>query len=345
MRVFKVGLLHFREAFGKDLLHRLQQMAPLKDDKGEEIILQAEHIPVHEWDMDYNFDHHLILDRASHYFKIGVPQFMMRAFDGCQIVNHPLSFHWFIERKDVGFRLAHQMGVAIPTTFVLPVCDTPFFKKEDFVHHRLFQWDDILSKIQFPCILKPSNGRGARGVYQCSNRRELMDAYRASGSEVMTLQQKVDSPYPWQLRCLCIGKQIRIVKYIFREGDRSEYLDEVDFLDPETEQLVLDSTKIINRLFGYEMNSVEFFLDRNNKPWAIDFNNPIPDGREEALGDHWYEEYVQMMLEMIIDKALNPTPGRWLPDLEPFAQIGRSEDPLPVRFKKALKIANLYYNS
>jgi len=343
MRTYKVGLLYFREEFGRKLLHSLNQLEPIRDIHGKPVKIQAEHLEVHEWDLDTVLEHDFILDRASHYFKLGIPQFMMRSFLGTHIVNNPLSFQWFIERKDVGYYMAHHVGVKIPPTFILPVCDTPFFKKEDFAYHRLFEWERMIETVGFPCIMKPANGRGARGVYQCSNRRELMEAYSLSGSEIMTIQAKVHSPYPWQLRCLCIGRNIRIIKYIFREGDRSEYLPDQDFLPPHVEKQVREACMVLNRIFGYEMNSVEFFLDSNDIPWAIDFNNPIPDGRLEALGQQWHDIYLQDMLQLVIEKAQNPEAADFLPNLNEYAKIARMPLSPQEKFAHALALSKGYY--
>ena len=65
----------------------------------------------------------------------------------------------------------------------------------------------------------------------------------------------------------------------------SRYFFEEAFLSAETGRKVLDYAKVINRAFGYEMNPIEFIIDRQGEPWAIDFNNPVPDSRREVLGE------------------------------------------------------------
>jgi hypothetical protein len=74
-----------------------------------------------------------------------------------------------------------------------------------------------------------------------------------------------------------------------------------EFLSPEVGKKVVDSCKIINRALGYAINSVEFFIDEAGNAQAIDFNNPVPDGRRHALGPVFYEDYQQAAVELITD--------------------------------------------
>jgi carbamoylphosphate synthase large subunit len=256
-----------------------------------------------------------------------------------------MSFHYFIDRKDVGFYMAHQLGIKVPETYLLPCCKTPHFKEQDFIYHKHFDWDKIIKDIGFPSILKPANGRGAINVNQCNNKMELMFYYQKSGTELMTLQKKVDSPYDWQVRCICLGKHILPCQYVFRKNDQAEYIDKEDFLPKETLRKVIDSTQIINRAFGYEMNSVEFIIDRDGEPWAIDFNNPVPDGRLSALGEFWYKKYQDAMVNMIIDAAKESQNQPFLPEINQYADIARSNKTPTQKHRAALKIAKKYYNS
>ncbi len=343
MRIFRIGLLYFQESFSKELEFRLKQIQPAKDSQGEPIKLEIEHIPISEYDLEGPLEYDLVLDRASHFFPLAKSMFMMMAYRGNHVINNPFSFHYFISRKDMGYFMAHQLGVHVPETFVLPMKETPFFKKEDFVHHRHFNWGQIIERVGFPCFIKPANGRGARGVHECSDPDELLAAYEDSGTEVMVVQSKVDSPYPWQVRCLCLGKQIMITKYIFRTQDQSEYLEDDDFLSPEVKEQVINQSRVINRAMGYEMNSVEFYLDQDHKPWAIDFNNPIPDGRLEALGPYWYERYLCAMMQMLLEASQEPEKPAFIPNVNPYSEIIRMDLSREERFQKALTLANEYY--
>ena len=343
MNTYRVGLLYFQETFTRELQYRLKEVGPIKNKNGEELVIHAEHLPIHEFSLDVPYDYDLFIDRASHYFKLGIPICMILAHKGKRVVNNPFSFHYFINRKDVGYYIANQLGIPVPTTYILPVYETPFFKENDFVHHKYFNWEKLAEEVGFPCVLKPANGRGARGVSVCKDFESLLHNYNLSGSEIMVVQTMVDTPYEWQIRCLCMGKNILISKYIFRDFDQSEYLEEDDFLAPKTKKLIEEYCYVVNRSMGYEMNSVEFFIDREGIPWAIDFNNPIPDGRLGALGSLWYERYLQAMVNMVLQMALEPSQHDFIPDVNRYAEIARLEIPARDRFKKALKIAKPYY--
>ena len=345
MNTYRVGLLYFQETFTKELQYRLKELGPVKNHKGQETLVKAEHIPIHEFSIEFPFSYDLVIDRASHYFRLGIPIFMMMAHKGMRVVNNPFSFHYFINRKDVGYFIANQLGIPVPPTYILPVYETPFFKEDDFLHHKHFNWDQLVRDVGFPCILKPANGRGAKGVRLCEDMDSLLRNYHLSGSEIMVVQSMVDTPYEWQVRCLCMGKHILISKYIFREFDQSEYLEEDDFLEPELKKKIEEYCYVINRSMGYEMNSVEFFIDHEGVPWAIDFNNPIPDGRLGALGSLWYERYLQAMVNMVVDMAIESKEMDFIPDVNRYSKISRQDIPREERFQKALKIARPYYRS
>lgn len=348
MAVFKVGLLFFQETFGKELLHRLRRISCHDAQNNKHIRIQAEHVPVQEINLESKSNYHLIIDRASHYFKYGIPYCMMQAFRGTRVINNPMSFHFFMERKDVGYFMIHHLGIKVPQTYLLPSCRTPFFRTEaDFQYHRHFNWDEILEEVGFPCVLKPANGRGAHNVHICQEKGELMMRYQTSGSELMVLQKKVESPYPWLVRCLCIGPQIIPIAYIFRTEDQSEYLTQENFLPQTTLTKIIESARIINCAFGYEMNSVEFIIDHHGEPWAIDFNNPVPDGRVSALGDFWYERYLNLFSDLIIYYAENKNQSKadFLPKINSFSEIAKLSISPTEKYQMALDITRQYYKS
>jgi hypothetical protein len=91
------------------------------------------------------------------------------------------------------------------------------------------------------------------------------------------------------------------------------------------------------------MNSVEFILDHQGVPWAIDFNNPIPDGRREALGDDFYQDYQEALVDFVKQVAYEQKPSYFLPDLNPYSRIAQMSCSLEEKYKLALQEANLYY--
>jgi glutathione synthase/RimK-type ligase-like ATP-grasp enzyme len=342
MKDFNVGLLYFSNPFGDDLQNRLNNLEPFYNIENELIKVKAEHVSIHEVDIDYQTKYNMIIDRGSHIFKQGIGILMTYAFKGIYIINNPLSFHFFIDNKDVGYSIASALGINVPKTYILPPHTTPHFKPEDFKYHKLFNWEKILDDIGFPCVIKPAAGRAAFNVNIAHNFDELIYYYNQSGETIMTVQKFVKSNYNWQIRCLCIGKEILPIKYIFRKMDASEYLTDKNFLTKEQEEYIINCCKIINRAFGYEMNSVEFFIDEEGIPWAIDFNNPIPDGRKHVLGE-FYEFYQNSLVKRVIEVAKNEPKYLFLPNLNVFSEIAQMNTSKKNKFNLALNKANEYY--
>lgn len=342
-RQYHIGLLYFTESLGEGVIEMINAQPPVIDIHGDEVELVAEHMEVTEFDIDYETPYSLVIDRASYRLPIARGVLMSHAFRGVHVINNPLSFHFFIAHKDVGYSIAKRLGVRVPPTFVLPPHRSPGFESKDFRFHRAFNWDEMMAKVGFPCYLKPAQGRAAWGVTKCRDMQELLEAYNVSGDDSMTVQASVPSPYPWQLRCLCVGREVIVMKYIFRTEDRSEYLQDQDFLTPELGREVVDSCRIINRAFGYEMNSVEFIIDRQGRPWAIDFNNPVPDGRKSQLGEVFHENYTSALGNRAREIAIGAEKTLFLPDLNTFSAIAQLEITPLERRALTLEQANLYY--
>lgn len=340
---FNVGLIHFHNQFGLDLEEKLNNVDIFKDKDGNNVKINAEHVAVHEIDLDFKTKYNMIIDRGSHRFKQGIGILMTYAFKGVYVINNPLSFHFFIDNKDVGYGIANELGIKVPKTYVLPPHTTPGFEEENYKYHKLFEWDKMMEDIGFPCIIKPAGGRAAIAVNVAHNMDELLYHYNQSGEMIMTVQKIVDTDTEWHVRCICVGKKIIPIKYIFRKMDMSEYIYDDSFLTSEQGKEVIESARIINRAFGYEMNSVEFMIDKKGELWAIDFNNPIPDGRLSALGPVFYNDYQLAFVERTIEVAKNRPQYLFLPKLNEFSQIAQMDISKEEKYKLALEEANKFY--
>lgn len=339
---YNVGLLYLKNKFGDDLLERLNDYSTFQRN-GESIKIKAEHVRIHEVDIDFRTKYSLFIDRCSHRIPQAVGLFMIFAFRGVEVINNPLSFHYFIANKDAAFAMAKSLGIPVPQTFILPSHDTPQLKQDEYLFHEPFNWLSMVEEVGFPCLLKPAKGQAALDVNIVSDLNELWHHYNLSGNKVMTLQQKVPSNHDWHVRCLCIGRKIIPIKFIFRNQDASEYIFDEDFLNDETGKKVVECARILNRLFGYEMNSVEFIIDPDGVPWAIDFNNPVPDSRREMLGDIYYNDYLEAMVELVVDKSRLNKKGSFLPGINEFSEIAGLDIPVEEKYGKALAAANEYY--
>ncbi|MBN2383722.1 hypothetical protein JXQ70_12680 [bacterium] len=343
-RIYYIGLLHFSSEPGAEVEHVLNGLGPFYNSRQELIKIRAEHIRIHEIPVDYQTRYNLIIDRSSHRLSSAVGILKMFAFRGVSIVNNPLSFWWFVDNKDAAYGMMRDLGLRVPVTYLLPQHTTPYLQEKEFVYHEFFDWNKMMSDIGFPCFIKPANGRGAFGCNRAENMDKLLQFYNNSGSRVMMVQQAISSPFPWHLRCLCIGRKITPMKFVFRKYDLAEYIYDRDFLEPSTEKLVIEQAQIINRAFGYEINTVEFIIDHEGIPWAIDFNNPVPDGRRDKLGDAYFSDYVDGLVSLSLDKAFQDEPSPFLPPLNEYAEIARRPIPHEHRYLLALEQAQTYYD-
>jgi hypothetical protein len=340
-----VGSLHFSEVFGDETVRRLNDLAPIQACDGNEYKIRAEHVMLHEVPLDYECKYKILIDRSSYMYPQAQGLFMGFAFRGVYVINNPFSFYYYLRNKDAGYLIARELGITIPKTFLLPPKVVPGFTQADYKYHRYFDWDAMGRELGWPLVIKPAEGREAMGVHVVHNLGELLQRYDESGTQVMMLQQFVKSPHPWQIRCLCIGRKIIPIKYIFRQHDASEYIFDECFLSSELGKKVIDTCKIINQVMGYEMNSVEFFISEQGELHAIDFNNPVPDGRYKALGDIFHRDYQEAMCTLVQDIVAEQRSLDFIPSqVNAFAEIARRPDlSASAKFDQALRIANRYY--
>lgn len=341
---FNIGILTFNEQLGKDLIIKINETDPIEDLEGSLWKLVSEPFLLHEITTDYKSRYKLILDRRSHVLRQASSIMKIFAYSGVHIINNPFSFYYFMSNKDFAFSMMSKLGVNIPETYILPPYITPLLSPEEYKYQLKINWEKISDHIGFPCYIKPAAGRGAINVNKAENLEDLLYYYSQSGEEIMTVQKAVSSPFEWQLRCLCVGQSIKPIKYIFRPGDLSKYIFEENFLNSETGEIIINNSKIINRAFGYEMNTIEFIIDHNGTPWAIDFNNPVPDARPKALGKIFYEDFLKALYEHIKYIARYKPPYPFLPDLNTYAEIARLEISKEEKFQKALQNAEKYYS-
>ncbi len=340
-----VGSLHFCEPFGDETVRRLNELPPVLARDGVEYKIRAEHVALHEVALDHICKYRFLIDRSSYLYPQATGLFMGFAFRGVYVVNNPFSFYYYLRNKDASYLIARELGIHVPKTYLLPSKHVPGFSQDDYRYHRHFDWEGMVRDLGWPLVIKPAEGREAIGFNVAHNMTELIRLYDDSSTQVMMLQEFVRSPYPWQIRCLCIGKRIIPIKYIFRKQDASEYIFDPCFLDSELGRRVVDTCRVINRVMGYEMNSVEFFVSEDGTLQAIDFNNPVPDGRLKALGEIFYRDYQEALCDLVRDVVQEQRALEFLPSqVNLFAEIARRADLTPPeRFEAALKVANTYY--
>ena len=112
---------------------------------------------------------------------------------------------------------------------------------------------------------------------------ELLRVYDDSGAEVMLLQQFID--YEHYVRVFVVGKTETLpVHYIPSER---RYVLNHQHLSPELGKKIVEDSRNICRVLGYDINTVEFAI-KDSIPYAIDFMNPVPEAKPEVLTTEYF---------------------------------------------------------
>jgi hypothetical protein len=100
-----------------------------------------------------------------------------------------------------------------------------------------------------------------------------------------------------------------------------KYLVDHKYLSAEMGARVVKDAHTINLALGYEMNTIEFAI-KDGVPYAIDFLNPAPDMERERITEFYFEQVVEKMTRLVIDRALHGEVSNTWPQWEAMLGIG-----------------------
>ena len=267
--------------------------------------IQAEFVELDAIRMDGDPRYAVILDRISHEVPFFRSYLKWAALKGTFIVNNP--FWWSADDKFIDNVIAEGVGVAVPKTVILPHKEHLPNTSESTYRNVKFplDWDATFEYIGFPAFIKPHDGGGWRGVTKVHDSESLFEAYDASGTDCMMLQENID--YEDYFRCYGIGREsVRIMRYNPAAESVERYFDVPEH---PVDQALLDRMErdvlALCRALGYDMNTVEFAV-RDGIPYAIDFMNPAPDADYHSVGLENYEWVIKTMGEYLVRVAKNP---------------------------------------
>src|ERR1700719_1487023 len=133
----------------------------------------------------------------------------------------------------------------------------------------------------------------------------------------MTLQEFID--FTQYVRCFTFGKtDILPVHYDPKER---RYIVDHKYLSAEIGERVVKDAQTINLALGYEMNTIEFAI-QDGVPYAIDFLNPAPDFERDRITAFYFEQVVEKMSRLVIDRALHGNIANTWPRWEEMLGIG-----------------------
>jgi hypothetical protein len=291
----KVGLLCGREfSFPPAFIERVKTL-------GAKDGVTAEFVKLSGTRMDEPAKYRVIVDRISHEVEYYRGYLKHAVLQGSYVINNP--FWWTADDKYFNYCVAAKLGVAIPKTVLLPQKGYP--KDVDINAESLhnleypIDWDGLLDYVGRPAILKPFSGGGWKHVYKVHTKEELWAAYDQTSPYCMTLQEFID--FTQYVRCFTFGKT-DILPVHYNPKDR-RYIVDHKYLSAEIGERVVRDAQTINQALGYEMNTIEFAI-QDGVPYAIDFLNPAPDFERDRITEFYFEQVVDNMARLVIDRAL-----------------------------------------
>jgi hypothetical protein len=292
----KVGLLCGREfSFPPAFIERVKTL-------GAKDGVTAEFVKLGGTRMDEPAKYRVIVDRISHEVEYYRGYLKHAVLQGSYVINNP--FWWTADDKYFNYSVAAKLGVAIPKTVLLPQKGYP--KDVDINTESLhnleypIDWDALLDYVGRPAILKPYSGGGWKHVYKVHTKEELWAAYDQTAPYCTTLQEFID--FTQYVRCFTFGKtDILPVHYDPKER---RYIVDHKYLSAEIGERVVKDAQTINLALGYEMNTIEFAI-QDGVPYAIDFLNPAPDFERDRITEFYFEQVVDKMARLVIDRALS----------------------------------------
>ncbi|HZV59410.1 MAG TPA: hypothetical protein VFF42_03665 [Candidatus Eremiobacteraceae bacterium] len=292
----KVGLLCGREfSFPPAFIERVKTL-------GAKDGVTAEFVKLGGTRMDEPAKYGVIVDRISHEVEYYRGYLKHAVLQGTYVINNP--FWWTADDKYFNYCVAAKLGVAIPKTVLLPQKGYP--KDVDINAESLhnldypIDWDALLDYVGRPAILKPYSGGGWKHVYKVHTKEELWAAYDQTAPYCMTLQEFIN--FTQYVRCFTFGKT-DILPVHYDPKDR-RYIVDHKYLSAQIGDRVVKDAQTINLALGYEMNTIEFAI-QDGVPYAIDFLNPAPDFERDRITAFYFEQVVDRMARLVIDRALS----------------------------------------
>jgi hypothetical protein len=310
----------------EQILGKLQLAIPYQ---GDTVDLAVERVTIEPFDLRQTCEYDVVLDRLTHWFHTS-REWIKKAIlmDGLYVLNNPWSVQSM--EKHTSYCAMMQLGMPIPDTWMIPpksyepTADlAPTLK----AYAKLFDLGVIGNQIGYPMFMKPYDGGGWRAVSRVPDESSLRKRYEESGKGVMHLQAAVH-PFDSFVRCIGLGPQTHLVKYLPDEPLHDRYSQEEGFVSADEAQLLRDTTLTINAFFGWDFNSCESL--RKDGVWhPIDFANPCPDSQVTSLHRH-FPWLVKANLRWSIFCAVTKKPFRRTLDWEPFYKIAAVPD-MPYR--------------
>jgi hypothetical protein len=306
--------------------------------RGDTVNIAVERVTIEPFDLRQPCQYDVVLDRLTHWYHTS-REWIKKAIlmDGLYVLNNP----WAVQsmEKHTSYCAMMKLGMPIPTTWMIPPKSyepTPDLAPTLKSYAKLFDLGTIGNAIGYPMFMKPYDGGGWRAVSRVADESQLRKRYEESGKGVMHLQAAVN-PFDSFVRCIGLGPQTHLVKYLPDEPLHDRYSQEQNFVSDDEAQLLADTTLTINAFFGWDFNSCESL--RKDGVWhPIDFANPCPDSQVTSLHRH-FPWLVKANIRWSVFCAVTKKPMRKTLDWEPFYAIAAQDIPYREKLRGYAKIA------
>ncbi|MBA3502191.1 MAG: hypothetical protein H0T65_17635, partial [Deltaproteobacteria bacterium] len=199
--------------------------------QGDTVNIAVERVTIEPFDLQQPCQYDVVLDRLTHWYHTS-REWIKKAIlmDGLYVLNNP----WAVQsmEKHTSYCAMMKLGMPIPTTWMIPPKSyepTPDLAPTLKSYAKLFDLGAVGNAIGYPMFMKPYDGGGWRAVSRVADESQLRKRYEESGKGVMHLQAAVN-PFDSFVRCIGLGPQTHLVKYLPDEPLHDRYSQEQDFV-------------------------------------------------------------------------------------------------------------------
>lgn len=184
--------------------------------------------------------------------------------------DHPISDYMLLPDSEI-FDIANNKGKLAEylNQQGLPHPSTLFKRKNELLS------SDEISNLKFPILMKPTNGRGGKGIQLFSSKHELMEGLNSfTMNDDYVFQQYIEGEISFGCGVLCIDGEIQAYstfKFEQRYGNMFSFSTEQLFID--NQEIFEITRKLMSTLNWSGVANVDFVYDyKNNKYYILEIN-------------------------------------------------------------------------
>lgn len=306
--------------FYEDIIRRLDLRVPRGEDT---LTFNVERVTIEPFLLRQPVKYAVLLDRLTHWYHTS-REWIKKAVvvNDLYVFNNPFTIQSM--EKHTSYAAMMRLGLPVPRTVLLPPKEyesAPDLEVTLGQYARLFELEEVVKEVGYPCFMKPFDGGAWRGVSRIENDEQLRSAYDQSGRSIMHLQEAVE-PYDLFVRALAVGPQVNIIRYDPAAPMHDRYKVDFNFVNADEWQLLSDMVLTINSFFNWDFNSCES-LRKEGAFYPIDFANACPDSQVTSLHYHlpWL---VKSKIRWSLFVAATGRKVRHNPDWDPYFAIADS---------------------